>query len=614
MCMKVNKAPRVISLPVILCITTACVFAQRNPDGRVASKADKSAAAGAWIVRGDLGQALDQYLSRLEGYGFSGAVLVAKNGGVHLSKGYGLADREHSTPVTPDTLFEGASLNKQFTAAAVMKLEQQGKLRVEDPITKYFDDVPEDKKGITLHHLMTHSAGFPNEFGRPVINYSDDPHGYYYQDRDEFVRAMLQAPLEYPTGTKASYSNPSYSLVAAVIEKVSGQSYESFLKEQLFAPAGLVNTGFYADARRWEPRQIARGFNGTVEIERASYERGWGTIGAGGVLTSVTDLYRWEQALRGDKILSAKSREKLFAAKVPSGGGFDYAYGWRVHKSPRGTKIVWASGLVPEFSAMFQRYVEEDVTIIFLTNNSVNGYPLRDALVIPGAQAAIERILFGKEYTLPPWFVETETVLREAYAGTYKTASGEEFVVGVEKDSLRVTPRTQAAAALLIPPLTEIPAPDYAKYHEQVEQGLSTYRGGNKQKAKEEINFQGERLEKEYGRFTGVERIMTIPVVRNSRTHQATTYAELRFERGIVTYRWHWWNGDLYEQQTPKAGIHLNVLPPFRQQSPEEFVTYYITLGTPLRVKFEFAGSEKAQAMMVATPNGYVKAGRTEND
>lgn len=605
--MKVKKAPLLIFLPVVLCISSVCVSAQRNRDKRVASSSDKPAAAGSMIVRGNLGQALDQYLSRLEGYGFSGSVLVAKDGAIHLSRGYGLADRERSIPVTPDTLFEGASLNKQFTAAAIMKLEQQGRLRVEDPITKYFDNVPEDKKGVTLHHLMTHSAGFPNEFGRPG-DYSENPHGYYYQDRDEFVRAMLKAPLEYPTGTKASYSNPSFSLVAAVIEKVSGQSYESFLKEELFVPAGLINTGFYADTRRWGPRQIARGFNGTVEIERASYERGWGTIGAGGVLTSVTDLYRWELALRGDKILSAKSKEKLFGAKVPSGGGFDYAYGWRVHKSPRGTNVVWASGLVPEFSAMFQRYVEEDVTIIFLTNTSVNGYPLRDVLVIPGGQAAIERIVFGKDYTLPPWFVETKTASREAYAGTYKTASGEEFIVGVEKDSLRVTPRSQAALTLMIPPITETPAPDYSKYHERVEKGLSAYRGGDKQKAKEEINFQGERLEKEYGRFIGLQRIVTIPVVRNSRTHQATTYAELRFERGIVTYRCHWWNGSLYEQQTPKAGTHLNLLPPFRRQSPEEFVTYHITLGMPLHVKFEFAGNEKAQAMMFATPNGYVKA------
>jgi CubicO group peptidase (beta-lactamase class C family) len=606
--MKDKKQYFIIFLSVILCISVVGVFAQRNLGERIKDRAGKSTIGGSGIIRGNLGQSLDQYLSRLEGYGFSGSVLVAKNGEIYLSKGYGLADRERSIPVTADTLFEGASLNKQFTAAAVMKLEQQGKLRVEDPITKYFDNVPDDKKGITLHHLMTHSAGFPNEFGKPDVDYSENPNDYYYQDRDEFVRAFLAAPLEYPTGTKAEYSNPSYSLVAAIIEKVSGQTYESFVQEQLLAPAGLTNTGFYTDLRKWKPEQIARGFDGTVEIERASYEHGWGTIGAGGILTSTNDLYKWELALRGDKILSAKSKEKLFAPKVPSGGGFDYAYGWRVHKSPRGTNIVWASGLVPEFSAMFQRYVDENTTIIFLTNNSFSGYPLRDVLVIPGAQAAIERIVFGKEYTLPPWFIETKPLSTEKYAGNYKTLSGEEFIVSLEKDTLRIAPRSQTAVNLLIPPITETPAADYSKYHENIEKGLAAYRSGKKQEAEKEIAFQGEKLEKQYGRFLSLERIVTIPDVRNARNHQATTYAELRFERGIVTYRWHWWNGELYEQQKPKSGIHLSVLPPFRQQSPEEFVTFHITLGMPLRVKFELANNGIAQAILIATPKGYVKA------
>lgn len=590
---------------IVLCLNSAIALGQRNPS-RLKSTAFDSA-----IIRGSLGTALDQYLSRLEGYGFSGAVLVAKNDEIYLSKGYGLADRAISIPVTPDTLFEGASLNKQFTAAAVMKLEQQGKLRVEDPITKYFDNVPDDKKSITLHHLMTHSAGFPNEFGKAGVDYSENPNEYYYQDRDEFVRAILATPLEYPPGTESVYSNPSYSLVAAVIEKVSGKSYEDFLREQLFIPAGLTNTGFYADARKLKPEQIARGFNGTVEIKRISYERGWGSTGASGVLVSANDLYKWELALRGEKILSAKSKEKLFGARVPSGGGFDYAYGWRVHKSARGTNIIWASGLVPEFSAMFQRYVEEDVTIIFLTNNSFNGYPLRDVLAIPGAGMPIERIVFGRDYTLPPWFDETKTGSLQAYAGTYKTDLGEEFVVSVDNNALRVAPRSQSATNLLIPPITtEIPAADYSPYHEKIEKGLATYHKGNKQEAKKEIGFPGEKLEKQYGRFLGLERMVTIPEIRNARMHQATTYAELKFERGIVSYRWHWWNGNLYERQAPKAGIDLSFLSPFRQQSPEEFVAYHITLGMPLRIKFEFANNRKVQALLISTPKGYVKAAR----
>jgi CubicO group peptidase (beta-lactamase class C family) len=606
--MKRKKLQAFVFAALCFCLTLASISAQDVSGRKTGVQSGKSIADNSTIVRGSLGQALDQYLKRLEAYGFSGSLLVAKNGQIFLSKGYGLADRERSIPVTPTTLFEGASLNKQFTAAAIMKLEQMGKLRVEDSINKYFADVPEDKKAVTLHHLMTHSAGFPNEFSQPGVDYHKNPEQYYFKDRDAFVREILKAPLEYAPGTRAGYSNPGYSLVAAIVEKVSGQSYESFVREQLFVPAGLTDTTFDTEVGKWNPRKIARGFNGTIEIERASYERGWGSRGASGVLSSVTDLYKWELALRGEKILSAESKEKMFGARVPSGGGFDYAYGWRAHKSPRGTNIIWASGLVPEFSAMFQRYVAEDVTIIFLTNTSLNGYPLRDVLVIPGREAAIERIVFGKEYTLPPWFIETGADSLKAYAGTYKTQSGEEFIVSADGNALRVAPRSQAAADWLIPPISETPAPDYAKYHEQIEKGLAGYKSGKRQEAEKEIAFDGERLEKQFGRFLEIERMVTVPEIRSKGTHQATTYAELKFERGVVSYRWHWWDGELYERQKPKPGRQLFFLPPFRRQSPDEFVTYHITLGASLRVKFEKGGDGKVRSLTIANSKGGVKA------
>lgn len=591
------------------CLTFSNNFAHQGIPGsrKAAGQFDKSS-----IVRGNLGQALDQYLERLEAFGFSGSLLVAKNGQIFLSKGYGLADREQRIPVTTSTLFDGASLTKQFTAAAIMKLEQTGKLRVEDSISKYFEDVPEDKKAITLHHLMTHSAGFPNEFSQPGVDFYKNPEQYYFQNRDAFVREILKAPLEYPPGTRAAYSNPSFSLAAAIVEKVSGQSYESFLREQLFNPAGLTNTGFDTEVKRWNPRQIARGFNGTIEIARASYERGWGSLGASGILSTPADLYKWDLALRGEKILSVESKKKMFAAKVPSGGGFDYAYGWRAQKSPRGTSIIWASGLVPEFSAMFQRYVDEDVTIIFFTNTSFNGVPLRDTLVVPGREAAIERIVFGKDYALPPWFVETDANSLKAFAGTYKTASGEEFIVSADGNALRIAPRSQSAADLLIPPVSETIAPDYAKYHEQIEKGIAVYKSGRRQEAEKEIGFDGENLEKQFGRFLEMEKIVTVPEQRSKNSHQATTYTELKFERGVVSYRWHWWNGRLYERQKPKAGRQLFFLPPFRQQSPEEFVSYHITLGLPLRIKFDRSGGGggNVSAMTIANPKGIVRANK----
>jgi CubicO group peptidase (beta-lactamase class C family) len=592
---------------VFIFAMTFCVFAQNGADKKNRAASIKSTGGDkSSIVRGELGSALDEYMRRLEGYGFSGSLLVEKDGAIYLSKGYGLADRQRSIPVTADTAFYGASLAKQFTAAAVMLLEQQGKLRVEDSITKYFDDVPEDKKSITLHQMLTHSAGFPNEFSRSGVDYYKNPDEFYYKDRDEYIRAILAAPLDYPPGSRSGYSNAGFSLIAAIVEKVSGRSYRSFVRENFFIPAGLTRTGFGEDAKKWN-RAAAKGFNGSVEIPH-SYEADWGVIGAGGIFTSVTDLYKWELALRGDKILNEAKKAELFGARVPSGSVFDYAYGWRAQKSSRGTNIIWASGLEPEFSAMFQRYVDENVTIIFMSNNSLDGFPFRDVLVVPGRENVIDRIVFGKDYTLPPWFAESKSGSLEKYAGTYKTAAGDEFIVSIDKNALRLAPRSQPAADLLIPPMTDVPAPDYAKYRGEIEKALETYQSGNKDEAYKQIRFDGEKLEKRYGRFLGVERMVTVPVYRSKGMHRATTYAELKFEREIVSYRWHWWDGELYERHEPRAGKQLAILPPFRQQSPNEFVTYHIFLGLPLRIKFEIGAGESVRSLTIVAAKGGVKA------
>lgn len=592
---------------VIFCVVVSGPVFGQSSRTEAAKSFSKNKSDGPVIVRGELGAALDEYMRRLEGFGFSGSLLVAKDNEILIAKGYGLADRERSVPVTPDTSFYSASIAKQFTAAAVMLLEQRGKLRVEDPITRYFDNVPADKRQITLHQLLTHSAGMPNEFSRPGADFYKNADEFYYKDRDEYVRQILAAPLDYAPGARSGYSNAGFSLAAAIIEKISGQSYRAFVRENLFIPAGLTRTGFGDDAKKWNRAAVAKGFNGSVEIAHG-YEADWGVIGAGGIFTSVRDLYKWELALRGNKILDETRKAKMYGARVPSGSVFDYAYGWRAQKSPRGTNIIWASGLEPEFSAMFQRYTDENVTIIFLTNNSLDGFPYRDALVVPGFGGTIERIVFGREYTLPPWYAADRAGALEKYAGIYQTSGGAEFIVSVDKNALRVAPRSQASADLLIPPVADTPAPDYAKYHEQIEKGIELYKSGNKAAADEQIGFDGAQLEKQYGRFSGVERMVTLPVFRNKGTHRATTYAELKFERGIVSCRWHWWNGELYEKHQPKPGRQLTILPPFRQQSPGEFVTYGIISGISLRVEFDTENNGRGASMTIANPKGSIKA------
>ena len=186
--------------------------------------------------------------------GFSGAVLVAKGKKVILKRGYGLADRTKSEPITENTVFNIGSLAKQFTAAAILKLEMSGKLKVQDSISKHLDGVPEDKQAITIHQLLTQTSGLPREYSK---------NDYDPANRDEMINRVLQLKLKSLPGTAYSYSNAGYMLLAAIIERVSKQPYEQFLRDALFKPAKMSKTSFVTEQRK--RKDIACGYSGSYK-------------------------------------------------------------------------------------------------------------------------------------------------------------------------------------------------------------------------------------------------------------------------------------------------------------------------------------------------------------
>jgi CubicO group peptidase (beta-lactamase class C family) len=169
------------------------------------------------VVSGDAGRALDEYLSRLERFGFTGGALAVRGKDVLLSKSYGLSDRARGARLTTDSVYNLGSITKQFTAAAILTLEMQGKLAVTDLASKYLDGVPADKAAITLHHLLTHSSGLESDFS---------PTDYDPVGREEYVQRALQSTLLFTPGEGYEYSNAGYSLLAAIVERGSGQPYE----------------------------------------------------------------------------------------------------------------------------------------------------------------------------------------------------------------------------------------------------------------------------------------------------------------------------------------------------------------------------------------------------
>ena len=313
---------------------------------------------------------IDRFLSELnQKHNFSGSVLVAWKGQV-FKKGYGLSDREAKTTFTPQTISCIGSVTKQFTGAAILKLEMMGKLKVEDPISKYFPNVPADKQSITLHHLLTHSAGFPGSIG-------DD---YDSISTEEFVKLSMNQALLFNPGKAFEYSNVGYSLLGIILEKVTKEPYEVFLNKHLFKPAGLTQTGYVLPG--FKSANVATGYRRDRNWGKIN-EKNWAVDGPywhlranGGILSNVEELYKWHQALLGEKILSKEAKVKYYARHIEEGEGAGsfYGYGWTNFPTPRQTTLIAHNGGNGIYFCDFLRYIDEDLTVILMTNATRREY------------------------------------------------------------------------------------------------------------------------------------------------------------------------------------------------------------------------------------------------
>ncbi|HEU0302912.1 MAG TPA: serine hydrolase domain-containing protein [Longimicrobium sp.] len=384
-------------------------------------------------------QRLDEHARRLVPFGYSGSLLVAKDGEVVIAGGYGLADRENGVPVTAETVFDIGSITKQFTAAAILKLEMEGRLSVTDPVSRWFTGVPADKQSMTLHHLLTHSAGLRDVFGGD----------YEVAERDSLAGVILGSELLWAPGTRYQYSNAGYSLLGMVVEKASGMPYERYLRERLWTPAGMTRTGYRGP--QWRPGELAVGYGRGGRRDGTSVEQAWAPDGPwwnlranGGVLSNVRDLFRWHQALEGDAILSAEARRKMWTPHVPEDeeGGSHYGYGWVVGSTPRGTRLIAHNGGNGIFFADFRRYVDEGVVVLVMSNTADASYSR--------ALGGLTRLVFGGgEVVPPPVAAEGDAARAAAAAGTYALPGGGTLRVTADGAGLRIAPEGQEAFALL---------------------------------------------------------------------------------------------------------------------------------------------------------------------
>jgi D-alanyl-D-alanine carboxypeptidase len=297
---------------------------------------------------------------------FRGAVLVGMNGKIVLEKGYGFANEEWGIPNSPSTEYRIFSMTKQFTGACVLLLEERGLLKVQDLVSKYVSDLPESWQAITLHQLLTHTSGIPN--------YPDmTPRAKEYDRLGATPREMLEVaatkPLEFKPGTKLNYSNTGYILLGMVIEKVSGQTYADFLNKNIFDHLGMEDSGYDDQSRILKNR--ASGYS-VRDGQAINADFGDMTVpfAAGGIYSTVEDIFRWNEALMiPGRLLTAHSLEQMFAVYPETTAYGEQNYGYGVVIAHRfGRLLYYHGGGWNGFGSVLQRYPAERVSIVVLEN------------------------------------------------------------------------------------------------------------------------------------------------------------------------------------------------------------------------------------------------------
>ncbi len=394
--------------------------------------------AAAPIHAADKAAELDAYLTAAHNVNlFQGAALVAKDGVPIFAKAYGMADVDTKKPNTPETEFLIGSVTKQFTSAAILQLQEQGKLNVKDPITKYLTDYPKATGDrITIHHLLTHTSGLPSYTDNEVLmerRGEDFPH--------ELVLASFKdLPLLYEPGARFQYCNSGYFLLGLVIEKVSGQTYADYVAEHIFKPLGMTHT-MYAPSE--PPPGRALGYvapNGTIEpAEKISMTLPYA---AGALSSTVGDLLIWNLALHGDKVLSAASKALMYTPALEG-----YAYGLMIGDRV-GHREISHGGGIDGFTSTLAYYPDDKVTVVVLSNNmSAN------ASIIGFDLAAIA---FDQPYDLPirKTPIAADPATFDAFAGVYKVSDNAYRVIRRDGDAL-YSQRTAGPVFRIYPEATD---------------------------------------------------------------------------------------------------------------------------------------------------------------
>lgn len=314
---------------------------------------------------------------------FSGSVLVAQNGQVLLAKGYSKANWDTSAPNTPDTRFYLGSITKAFTAMSILMLQQQGKLQVQKPICTYIPNCPPPWQPVSVHEVLTHTSGIPQLDDTQLSSVSPAA----------WISSFDNASLQFTPGGAFQYCSVCYQILAYVVQQVSGMPYTRFVQQMILTPLGMTNSGFDSNTYYSRPGS-ATGYEGwQIKAPLAGYQVDprWSFLfGSGLLYSTVNDLYRWDQALDNNTLVPQATLNQAFTPYVNATlfPGSQYGYGWFITQSPvSGHQLFWHDGVLDGFRNYIGRYVDDNVTIIFLSNLST--------LDIESLAHSLEKIVFG---------------------------------------------------------------------------------------------------------------------------------------------------------------------------------------------------------------------------
>ncbi|KGE17043.1 serine hydrolase domain-containing protein [Paenibacillus wynnii] len=342
----ITHIKRIAIIALVFCILSACSSESKEIISRKTNN--------------DMEVRVDKYLKDKK---FNGSILMAKEGDIWISKGYGMANFEKGIPNTPTTRFRIGSVTKQFTSLSIMKLQEQGLVNVKDTLNRYIPDYPNGDQ-ITLHHLLSHTSGIQEYLSTYLLS---SPLFQQYTSPYELINTFKQEPLKFTPGTQFSYSNSNYVLLGYIIEKVSKESYTDYINNNILRPLHMLDSGY--DNNIYNEDNHAKGYEGTVEEHSDPFYNIDMSLAfsAGALYSTVEDLYLWDQALYTNKLITAASLDTMFTPKiVVEKDVASYAYGWFVFAGPE--NLVGHGGNIFGYSSVILKNRETKNVVIVLCN------------------------------------------------------------------------------------------------------------------------------------------------------------------------------------------------------------------------------------------------------